>query len=639
MERDDVISLQDYLVVLKRQRWLVLLTLVVVVVAAIGVSFAQTPQYEGRTEVVVEPVRHTQDASLEELLTPSRSAVETERLVMTSRAVAERAADNLGVENVTGLLEQVRVESVSDTRVVRIISTHEDPARAAAIANAFADAYLTLRRDQAVDELLAARESLEERAADLRERVAELDDEPGADNDTGLQVERDALVAQLAQLSVQISELGDAAEGITGGGTVLTPAEIPTSPVSPRPLRTGALAVVLGLLLGVGLAFLRDHLDDVVRDEEDLKRASGGRPMLGRIPTWNDPADSNRLVTLVDPAAVASEAYRELSAGVRFLLLTSRDDVEAEGEGGRPQRAGRSLMVTSAVAGDGKSSTAANLAVAAARVGLRTVLVDADLRRSTVGGRFGLGRSTGLSDVLLSGGKPSDHAVQVGVDNLVVLTAGTTPPNPNELLASRAMRELHRTLTEQADLVIYDTPAALAVPDVLELGHLVDLTIMVARQGVTGRRQLSGAIERLEQAGTHVGGLVLNGIDHRADGYYYAYYYREPEPDAQGGERLRRSSKPAKATKAGRAAGAAGAGHAAGAGRSTRTQAGEAPPAASSSSDAGHRDGDRTTEAWDSFFSRSDDAGGEQPAESATRSRRSPDATSDEPGLFDRGPR
>lgn len=615
MERDDVISLQDYLVVLKRQRWIVLVTLVLVVVAAVGVSFAQTPLYEGRAEVVVEPVRRTQDASLEELLAPSRGAVETERLVMTSRAVAERAADRLEVENVTRLLDQVRVETVSDTRVVRVIATHEDPAAAAAIANAFTDAYLTLRRDQAVEELLGARESLEDRAADLRGRIAELDDEADLDEDSGLQVEREALIAQLAQLSVQISELGDAAEAITGGGTVLTPAEIPTSPVSPRPLRTGALAVVLGLLLGVGFAFLRDHLDDVVRDEDDIKRASSGRPLLGRIPVWDDPADSNRLVTLVDPAAVASEAYRELSAGIRFLLLTSRQDGEAVGDQDNG-RAGRSLMMTSALAGDGKSSTAANLAVAAARVGLRTVLVDADLRRPTVGNRFGLGRTTGLSDVLLSGSRPSDHAVKVGIDNLVVLTAGTIPPNPNELLASRAMRELHHRLTEQADLVIYDTPAALAVPDVLELGHLVDLTILVARQGTTGRRQLSGAIERLEQAGTTVGGLVLNGIDARADGYYYAYYYREQEPEDGGRPRRSdRAGKPARESRGGR-------------GAETSASGGSVPPAGGSD-DAEQR----STEAWDSFFAQPDDA--DAPAESSPRGGAGERSTGDG-RLFDR---
>jgi capsular exopolysaccharide synthesis family protein len=192
--------------------------------------------------------------------------------------------------------------------------------------------------------------------------------------------------------------------------------------------------------------------------------------------------------------------------------------------------------VSSSVAGDGKTSTAANLAVAAARVGLRTLLVDADLRRSTIAKRFGMPRGTGLSDLLLSGGSLVDQTLDVGVDNLRVLPAGTVPPNPNELLASPAMQALHHQILSQVDLVIYDTPAVLAVPDALELGRHVDFAVLVGRAGSTGRRQLQAAIERLTQVGTDVAGTVLNDISGKADGYYYAYYYAEDTaaPQANG---------------------------------------------------------------------------------------------------------
>ena len=117
--------------------------------------------------------------------------------------------------------------------------------------------------------------------------------------------------------------------------------------------------------------------------------------------------------------------------------------------------------------------------------------------------------------------------MDVGIDNLRILTAGSIPPNPHELLASPAMRALERDIRQRVDLVIYDTPAVLAVPDALELGRHVDLAILVGRAGVTGRRQLQSAIERLTQVGTDVAGTVLNDISGRADGYYYAYYYAD----------------------------------------------------------------------------------------------------------------
>jgi polysaccharide biosynthesis transport protein len=331
---------------------------------------------------------------------------------------------------------------------------------------------------------------------------------------------------------------------------VLSPAEVPEDPISPQPLRTGALALVLGLLLGVGLAFLRDHVDDVIRDEADFRRATGGRSVLGRIPSWTDPEGGNRLATLIEPTSIASESYRELSAGVRFLLLANAEAATSEGPPTGAPTVGRSILVTSATAGDGKTSTAANLAVAAARVGLRTLLVDADLRRATVGKRFGIGRTTGLSDLLLNGDTLVDHAVAVGVDNLRILPAGTLPPNPNELLASPAMRALERDILARVDLVIYDSPAVLAVPDALELGRHVDLAIIVGRAGSTGRRQLSSAIERLEQVGTKVAGTVLNDINSKDDGYYYSYYYGQseaaesmPEPEPNGSESPRRADR------------------------------------------------------------------------------------------------
>lgn len=528
-QHNDRVLLQDYLAVLRRQRLLLVSVTVLVVVVALGISLAQTPRYESHTELAIDRVRSSQDVTVEELLAPSIAAVETERLVLTSRPVAELVADRLELQDHRDALEGVRVESVRDTRVVRIIVNDPDPVRAALRADAFAEAYLDVKRDQALDEILAARANLDERAERLRGNIAELDAQiEAADSEEdaqALQIQRDALLAQLGQLIGQAGSLGDASGGITGGGTVLTPAEVPESPVSPRPLRTAALALVLGLLLGTGVAFLRDHFDDVVRDEVDFKRATGGRPILGRIPTFGSDA-AQRVITLLEPNSQAAEAYRELSAGTRFLLVTHGGAIGGVEPDAVPTR-GRSLMVVSSAAGEGKTATAANLAVAAAKVGLRTILVDADLRRTAIGGRFGIGRSTGLSDVLLSREEPSRHMVDVGVENLRVLPAGTIPPNPAELLASLAMRSVEQELVSDADLVIYDTPAVLAVPDALELGRFVDLAILVGRADVTSRRQLNAGLERLEQVGTDVAGTVLNDVDVTVGAYYYYAYADE----------------------------------------------------------------------------------------------------------------
>jgi polysaccharide biosynthesis transport protein len=551
----EVISLRDYLLVLRRQRWIVLLVTVLVVVAALVFSFTQTPIYESETELIVDPIRRSEEANLEEMLRPQDAQVETERLVVTSRPVAERAAEDLGIDDPRVLLEDVQVQAVPDTRVVRIVSQHPDPEQAAARSNALAEAYLAHRRSQAVDAMLAGQRDVERRAQELREELEELggadaedldeveldaegnpigDIEAGSDDE----VQRQILLNQLSQVMSQASELGEAADAITGGGSILSPGEVATTPVAPRPMRTGALALVLGVLLGVGVAFLRDHVDDVVREENDVKRATGNRPILGRIPTWEDPEGGNRLATVVEPSSLASESYRELSAAVRFLLVASdQRGRDTDGRVVRDEDQGvpaRTLMVASAAAGDGKTSTSANLAVAAARVGMRTLLVDCDLRKPTVANRFGLGKTAGLTDLLVAGGRLEDYALDVGIDSLRVLPAGTIPPNPHELLASPAMRAFEAEAREVADLVIYDVPAVLAVPDALELGHQVDHALMVARTSRTGRRGLTAAIERLEQVGTSIAGTVLNGIDSKTEGYYYSYYYAEVPADQVG---------------------------------------------------------------------------------------------------------
>lgn len=530
----DTAAPQNYLTVLRRHSWLIAVTIVLTFGLALGVSYLQTPLYQAQTQM---------------LLNESGGGIETDQLVITSREVAERVAVELGLDSPAEALEGVTATAISDAQALSISATDPDPAAAAAKADAFVASYLDFRQDQAVDQLLAARATIESRSAALREEIAELEGQIAAaggptdpnapageinEEVQALEVEREALFAQLTQMVTESTELEATA---TGGGTVLNPAETPVAPVSPRPLRTGLLAGVLGLFLGVGLTFLRDYLDDVVRDEADLKRATSGKPILGRIPKWASAGDDERLATILEPSSLAAESYRELSAGVRFLLVTHggamRDTTSTAADPDAAPPRGRAVMLASANAGEGKTSTAANLAVAAARVGLRTVLVDADLRRPSVHKRFGLGRTTGLCDVLLGDGRIEDHLVEVGIDNLRVLAAGTIPPNPTELLAAPAMRAVQYDLLEQADLVVYDTPAVLAVPDALELGRFVDLTILVARAEMTSRRDIGAAIERLEQVGTDLAGIVLNSIVSRADGYAYNYAYREQAQDDQ----------------------------------------------------------------------------------------------------------
>ncbi|MBW3577815.1 MAG: polysaccharide biosynthesis tyrosine autokinase [Actinobacteria bacterium] len=537
----DTLDLRDYLAVVRRQKVLIAATVGIVVVAAMAVTLLQTPVYESTVELVVEPLGSAEQSALEQALF-GKTELETQRKLVSSTPVAGRVVEQLGLDATPEeLLEHLRVNLLTETQILEITASHTDPETAAGIAQAFADAYLEDRRENGLQRVLAATAALEERAEGLRERIDELGDriaaaeasptreargdarsEPtAAATDASdvevLRRERDSLLTQLGQVTAQATTFEATDEFVRGGGRVIVPAAVPQSPSSPKPVRTGILAVVLGLMLGTGAAFLRDHLDDAIRSEEDAVRASG-RPVLGRIPHVPEAEQRGRLISLLDPWSAAAEAYRTLRTNVRFVL-------GGASSGADRAAVGRSLAVTSPAAQEGKTTTAANLAVAAARAGARVLLVDADLRRPNVHKTLGVDGVPGLSDLLVGEVELRDVIVDVGVPNLRLIPAGNIPPNPAELLASPAMVALRHQLTELAELVIYDTPPVLAIADALELTPGMTQTLLVVNARRSHQRAVRAAVERLESIGTPVAGTVLNDIDTTQPGYYYGYGY------------------------------------------------------------------------------------------------------------------
>ena len=335
-----------------------------------------------------------------------------------------------------------------------------------------------------------------------------------------LQDMRQALLGQIAQLNADAAALGGVPVYDGGRDPLLQPASPPTGTTAP-PWRNAALGGFLGLLIGFGLAFVRDRVDDAVRDEERLREVLGDVPVLGRIPHYPVPP-SDRPVTVAEPHSPASESFRSLSTSVRFLLAASR------GQGGATAR-GQVWLVTSAGQGEGKTTVATNLAVAAARFGLRVILVEADLRRPVVGSRFGLGNPHGLSDILAGGTVDATHLIDVGVNNLRVLAGGSVPPNPAELLASPTARGLLRQMTAMGDVVIVDTPPIRGVADTSELLPYADRVLLVTRRLVTRINVLEDALERIHQIGGTVAGAVFNDVDGRTA--QDTYGYRVPRPE------------------------------------------------------------------------------------------------------------
>lgn len=304
----------------------------------------------------------------------------------------------------------------------------------------------------------------------------------------------------------QQAQLGAARE--FGAARVLDVARRPGSPVRPQRQRTMALAAVVGLMVGVGLALLVEHADTSVGTPDELVQQTGLN-CLGFIPS----ARSQEITTIAidSPRSPISEGFRSIRSNLRFSYV---DDPL------------HTLAVTSAGAGEGKSFTSANLAIVFAQTDLRVILVDADLRRPSVHRMFGRGRRPGLTDVL-AGDVDLDDALQAtAVPGLQLLTSGTTPPNPSELLESRRMLELIDTLKGRADVVIFDTPPALVVTDAIVLSSRVDGLVVVAEQGRVSYHALIEVSRLVAQARGRIAGAVLNKVKAAPGDSYYYYYYR-----------------------------------------------------------------------------------------------------------------
>ncbi|HKS46872.1 MAG TPA: polysaccharide biosynthesis tyrosine autokinase [Amycolatopsis sp.] len=300
---------------------------------------------------------------------------------------------------------------------------------------------------------------------------------------------------------------------------VVEPAAVPTEPVAPRPLVNYGLGALLGLLAGYGLALLRNALDTTVKSAEELRKLTGA-PNLGSVAHDAD-VPKHPLTVQEHPRSPRAGAFRKIRTNLQFI------DVD---------RCRKTIVVTSAVAGEGKTTTLCNLAIVLARAGQRVVVVETDLRRPRAVDYLGLEGAVGLTSVL-SGRVGLDDALQPwGAALFDVLASGPIPPNPSELLASGQMANVLTELHQRYDTVLLDAPPLLPVTDGAVLGAACDGALLVVRHGKTTRNQLKAALSALEAVSVRVLGTVLSMAPGggAASPYYEYYSALEADPDLDG---------------------------------------------------------------------------------------------------------
>ncbi len=305
--------------------------------------------------------------------------------------------------------------------------------------------------------------------------------------------------------------------------SIVSAPSTPTVPVSPRPVRNIALGLVLGLLVGFGLALLRDLLDTTVKGEADLPQVTDA-PVVGGIPFETDAA-KHPLVVQAVPHGLRAEGFRTLRTNLQFIDATTHP---------------RSIVFTSSIAGEGKSTMAANLAMTMAAAGSRVCLIEADLRRPKLLDYLGLDGSVGLTDVLIGQIEVKAALQHFGKGDLWVLGSGPIPPNPSELLGSVLMQRALRELESRFDIVLIDAPPLLPVTDAAVLSTVAGGTVVVVGVGMVDRDHLTKALQSLESVKANLLGLVLNRIPTKgADAYHYYEGYASQTPRERAKERAK----------------------------------------------------------------------------------------------------
>ena len=493
--------------VLRRRLWIVALLTLLVPAIALVYSLLAEKEYRATASLLFR------DPQLDEKLfgstfvgesTDEARAAATNLELISLDVVAARTAERVGGGLTPGdVTRSIDTSSEGQADVVTIEASSPDPASAAKLANEFGRQFIAFRRDADREKISSAISLVERQLDELPESAAN-----GAD---------------ARSLRRRLQELQILASLQTGNAELVQLAEPPSAPAAPRPLRNTVLGLLVGLLLGIAAALVVERFDRRLRDPYDLQDIFD-RPLLAIVPATDE-------LAYLDTASEGGvlEPFRLLRANLRYF--TADRDV-------------RSVLVTSAQPGDGKTTVAWNLAAASAAAGTPTLLIEADLRRpglTVQAGRPSPGLSALLSqqaslEEVLEASRALKGDGPRAVRNLDVIFAGTLPPNPDELIESQRMREVLHAAEERYGLVVVDTPPTSVVADAIPLVREVSGVVVIGRLGQTSRDAASQLASQLANLHARVLGIVVNGAPRDDTGYGY---YDEPSANGHvGAERL-----------------------------------------------------------------------------------------------------
>ena len=464
------------------RKWVIVTAAVVTTLVAVIVSATQPKVYVASADVVVQASDDVGTDGDRPAALANGRAIQTEIRAIEGQTVRTRVQEDLGL---TEPPPAVNATPVAGTDIVSVSIRSTTAANTAVLANAYAEAYLSTRREQAIGELLAAGTATQD---EIDARQLRLDAMDSSDP------RREPLIDEITVLTEARDEMFDTASARTAEATIIETATVPTVAIEPTPLRTAMLALGVGVLLGVAAALLLGQLDVKVRSSDELQ-ALTAMAVLAEVGSGPVTA-TGRPVVMIDPTRPVEDADLALASNVR--RVTGRD--------GR-----RVVQFTSVGVGNGTTAVASRTAVALARSGLRVALLDGDLRTPRTHDVWGLPASPGIADVILGASRQEVvRRVDLGGDHeLWVYPGGTIPEHPGELLSGRRLRRLVEKMGEHYDVVVVDSAPVLGASDALALATIVDGVIVVVRAGRPTRDAVAQAVEQLDHVDAPFIGSVL----------------------------------------------------------------------------------------------------------------------------------
>ncbi len=614
---ENEINLREYFNVLLDRKWLILSITLLFCTMSLIHSFMMKPVFKTSTSVLIQR-EEPRIVKIDEVAPTDYTGVEyyrTQYKLLSSYSLAERVNEALGgyepwdawrgrdtyrkkddvgsisdEDRIRALLDNVNIEPIPNTQLLKIVVEDINPALAARIANLWAENYISYLLDAKFDATQYASGWLQDKIQEAKDRIKEAELKLNeylktssiviASNEDAMSI-FDQLMKRKSDLEISLSEKlkyykekhpeiisirseiesvkekiesekskelsskdkeiqynilkRDVATSrelyeallkrvgeteLTGGLKttnirIIDKASVPKDPFKPNKKKNLIMAFFLGIVIGAGLSFFIESLDQTVKTPEDVNNHLK-IPLLASIPLPLEKDDKNIQIEFISserPHSTISEAYRSLRTSIMFTAIEHKR---------------KSILFTSCGPQEGKTTTAINMAIVMAQAGEKTLLIDADLRQPRIEHCFGVNKEHGLSEVLSGSEKCEAAILQTDIKNLEIITCGVIPPNPSELLGSAKMDNLLKELSEKYDRIIIDTPPVLAVTDAVVLSSKVDGAILVVRSGETNQNAAAKVKEIIQSVGgSKLLGCVLSMVETGKSGgsYYYYHYY------------------------------------------------------------------------------------------------------------------